>query len=77
MLNERPQREKTKLEIQEELERASCPACIAYRCHTEAEWKHHPNQNQGFQEGVGWTKPEFAQDAIERAQKQREADRRG
>ena len=26
------QREKTKLEVQEELERASCPACIAYRC---------------------------------------------
>jgi hypothetical protein len=69
------QREKTKLETQEELERASCPACIEYRCHTEAEWKNHPNQTHGCTEGA-WSKPELAQDAIERAEKERQANRR-
>ncbi len=64
------QREKTHLEIQEEYERASCPACIAYRCHTEAEWKNHPNQTHGCTEGV-WSKPELAKDAIERAEKEK------
>jgi hypothetical protein len=69
------EREKTALEIQQDIERASCPACIAYRCHTEEEWKNHPDAGHGGSEGK-WSKPHLAQEPDERARKQREADRR-
>ncbi len=69
------QREKTRLEIQEEYESASCPACIGKRCHTEQEWKNHPNAGHGCSEGK-WSKPELAKDAIERAEKEKQANRR-
>lgn len=34
-----------------------CPACVAKRQHTEAEWLHHPNSRHGFTREGGETKP--------------------
>lgn len=32
-------------------ERASCPACIEKRLHTEQEWKNHPYRGHGISDG--------------------------
>lgn len=40
----------------ERRERASCPACIAQRCHTDEEWKLlHPGAGHGYTKEGGWT----------------------
>ena len=39
-------------------ESRNCPACMAQRCHTEEEWKNHPNRGHGFEDGK-WSKPEL------------------
>jgi hypothetical protein len=65
-------RAKTKLETKEEIERASCPACIAQRPHSEEEWKNHPNRGQGCTDGM-WTSSELEQDLVERTEKERQA----
>lgn len=32
----------------EDVERASCPACVEHRWHTESEWKNHPRAGSGI-----------------------------
>jgi len=33
----------------------TCPACVAQRTHTPAEWKNHPLAGHGFTPETGWS----------------------
>ena len=54
---------KERLIVQNQARNPSCPACIAYRLHTKAEWdKYHPYRGHGF-DGAKWTHPDLAASA--------------